>query len=493
MEQEEKRAPLSAAFSFAREVLTSPACLRVIVAVALANLAVLLMNRSFFPLFDDVFTYARDISISCSGVFCIIVGLMSLVCPQRLSGRALTLGTLGALVAGVALSILGIVFNLSFALVAGAALFVVARGWGMLTSNLSAVRLPAAQAVVCITFGIGLGQVAELPLRLLLPQAVCVGIMFVATACTIVLPSKVAGDIVDTIGRSESAADLAVTRPASFVPLNSQFYVFLILSQAVFGFALRFGEVGGMPAFGSMSSFFVLTLALIVIATGGRFFSDVLANIVILVLVAGFLLIIAGGTSNVFLANGVLTVGTSLFNALMYTVLVALAGRNRLASLSIMGWGVGLASLSTTFGALVGTNANAMVAGGGHGQLAMLLSVVVLFVVGYILFGLRHFSFEATIEGVEAMSTAELAAVAQAQAQPGGEELFDARCHELAAKYGLTPREEETFAMLARGRNREYIEEHLGVSRNTVKAHVKHVYAKLDIHSHQELIDLVEG
>ncbi len=47
--------------------------------------------------------------------------------------------------------------------------------------------------------------------------------------------------------------------------------------------------------------------------------------------------------------------------------------------------------------------------------------------------------------------------------------------------------------MLARGRDRAYIEEALVVSRNTVKAHVKHVYAKLGIHSHQELIDLVEG
>lgn len=46
--------------------------------------------------------------------------------------------------------------------------------------------------------------------------------------------------------------------------------------------------------------------------------------------------------------------------------------------------------------------------------------------------------------------------------------------------------------MLARGRDRAYIQEQLVVSRNTVKAHVKHVYAKLDIHTHQDLIDLVE-
>ncbi len=490
MEQEQRSNPFAASLTFARGVFTSPACWRVIAAVALANLVVLLMNRSFFPLFDDVFTYARDISISCSGVFCIAVGLISLVRPDCLHGRMLSVGMLVALVAGAALSCAGLAWNLPFLLVAGACLFVTARGWGMLTANLSAVRLPASQAVTCIVCGIGVGQVAELPLRLLAPQLACVAVMFVAAAGSILLSMRTAQDIVDTIGRNEAVADIAVTHPASLLPLNSQFYVFLILSQAIFGFALRFGEVGGMPAFGSMSAFFVLAVALIVVAMGGRLFSDVLANVVVLALIAGFLLIIAGGGANVYWANGILTVGTTLFNALMYAVLVALAGRNRLASLSIMGWGVGLSSLSTTFGALVGTSANALVGAGNHEQLAALVSVVVLLVVAYILFGLRGFSFQATIEGVEAMPTGPIPVVADAHV--GAEELFCARVSELAAKYGLTPREEETFAMLARGRNREYIEERLGVSRNTVKAHVKHIYAKLDIHSHQELLDLVE-
>ena len=69
---------------------------------------------------------------------------------------------------------------------------------------------------------------------------------------------------------------------------------------------------------------------------------------------------------------------------------------------------------------------------------------------------------------------------------------LQARCDELAREHGLTPREREVFEMLARGRDRAFIQERLVVSRNTVKAHVKHVYAKLGIHSHQELIDLVE-
>ena len=35
--------------------------------------------------------------------------------------------------------------------------------------------------------------------------------------------------------------------------------------------------------------------------------------------------------------------------------------------------------------------------------------------------------------------------------------------------------------------------ETVGVSYNTVKTHVAHIYTKLGVHSHQELIDLVAG
>ena len=170
---------------------------------------------------------------------------------------------------------------------------------------------------------------------------------------------------------------------------------------------------------------------------------------------------------------------------LLYTTLVALAGRNRLAALSIAGWGQGLAGLATTVGALLGTTSNALLAAGGHAQVALLGCAVTLSLVAYALIGLRGFSFRQTIEGVVPPEP-----VVDLERASG--ELFARRVQTLARRFALTPREAEVFEMLARGRNREYIEEHLGVSLNTVKAHVKHVYAKLGIHSHQELIDLFE-
>ena len=45
--------------------------------------------------------------------------------------------------------------------------------------------------------------------------------------------------------------------------------------------------------------------------------------------------------------------------------------------------------------------------------------------------------------------------------------------------------------LLARGRTGVFIQHELCVSYNTIKAHVKHIYQKLDVHTHQELIDLV--
>ena len=46
---------------------------------------------------------------------------------------------------------------------------------------------------------------------------------------------------------------------------------------------------------------------------------------------------------------------------------------------------------------------------------------------------------------------------------------------------------------LCKGRSRPYIAETLYLSENTVRTHSRRIYAKLDIHNRQELLDLVSG
>lgn len=56
----------------------------------------------------------------------------------------------------------------------------------------------------------------------------------------------------------------------------------------------------------------------------------------------------------------------------------------------------------------------------------------------------------------------------------------------------LTDREIEVIRHLAQGRSKSSIGQKLFISENTVKTYVKNIYAKLDIHSKQELLDLIE-
>ena len=45
--------------------------------------------------------------------------------------------------------------------------------------------------------------------------------------------------------------------------------------------------------------------------------------------------------------------------------------------------------------------------------------------------------------------------------------------------------------LLCKGRSKSYIAESLFISENTVRSHSKHIYAKLDVHSKQEILDLI--
>ena len=71
------------------------------------------------------------------------------------------------------------------------------------------------------------------------------------------------------------------------------------------------------------------------------------------------------------------------------------------------------------------------------------------------------------------------------------EDILGARIRELAVERGLTPRETEVFDLLARGRSIPYVRDALFISKETAATHAKHIYVKLEVHSRQELIDLV--
>lgn len=67
----------------------------------------------------------------------------------------------------------------------------------------------------------------------------------------------------------------------------------------------------------------------------------------------------------------------------------------------------------------------------------------------------------------------------------------DQACDALAAQYDISPREADVLRLLCVGRSRPYIAETLFLSENTVRSHTRNIYQKMQVHSRQELLDLV--
>ncbi len=63
----------------------------------------------------------------------------------------------------------------------------------------------------------------------------------------------------------------------------------------------------------------------------------------------------------------------------------------------------------------------------------------------------------------------------------------------IAQDAGLTKREIEVVQLLLEGRSLRIIQETLFISEGTARTHTKRIYAKLGVHSKQELIDFFKG
>lgn len=134
-------------------------------------------------------------------------------------------------------------------------------------------------------------------------------------------------------------------------------------------------------------------------------------------------------------------------------------------------------------------------AGFGSVQL-LLISFAGIYLMGMALAVMvRRLSMKQTAEPagptIESLAVAKLDSEQKAELAKLAESIFEEKCGKISKQGRLTPRESEVLLYLAKGESVEQISKDLTVSINTIKTHAKMVYAKLDVHSRQELINLL--
>lgn len=101
---------------------------------------------------------------------------------------------------------------------------------------------------------------------------------------------------------------------------------------------------------------------------------------------------------------------------------------------------------------------------------------------------------EKAAETPDAPSPVEQPAPAEAPASaPEEVDPVDAACQRLIAEHGFSERQAEVLTYLAHGYDVPTIAKKLYLSENTIRTHVKKIYTALDVHSKQEIIELVNA
>lgn len=223
----------------------------------------------------------------------------------------------------------------------------------------------------------------------------------------------------------------------------------------------------------NMSAFFIAGILMLItsLALKGDNFLDRTVTCSIALAIAGFVLSVVSDTRNTdFLLLSY--VGHAYNAILMYIVAAALATN----ALKVPGHtAIPLVALAMNSGQLFGALAVSQ-AGVGSERAAYIVTTLVLLVFLTSFVAIHLYNIRS----------------APRFAQEAERIRFDNACEAIVLEAALTPRERDVFYLLALGRSNKQVERALVLSPDTVKTHVRHVYGKLDIHSREELVELVE-
>lgn len=205
------------------------------------------------------------------------------------------------------------------------------------------------------------------------------------------------------------------------------------------------------------------------------------------------LLMAAGIALYPFVASSTLSVlvsriGVSCLEAFMWIIVLGFVKCFNVVPLRAIGWCWASLTGGLCLGALVGYGlmGGGIVTSATTAGIALILLfgllIVLLFVLterdlialeGWGVFSADHHA-DTAADSLPAMDTAR--------------QLIGSQAREISQRFCLSNREEEVLVLLAMGWSRSHIKSELYVSLGTVNTHISHIYAKLGIHSKEELL-----
>ena len=204
---------------------------------------------------------------------------------------------------------------------------------------------------------------------------------------------------------------------------------------------------------------------------------------VMLVMAVFFMLLpVFAGQSDI--ESTIALAGYGTFNVLIWVLLADIAFNFRFSSVMVFGIGWGMITLGVLLGSVAG-EAVCQLAPFSPQTVSLIALLATLSILVSYMFVFRESDLIALTKIDEESDRAGEGAPPRRR--------FHDRCTEVAEEYRLSPKETEIMILFAKGRSSARIQEELYLSRGTVTTHLRHIYQKMDVHSKQEFLDVIEG
>lgn len=210
------------------------------------------------------------------------------------------------------------------------------------------------------------------------------------------------------------------------------------------------------------------------------------------------------GTGNLEFADLILLVAYMCFEALMWIFFGELSQNFRLSPILVYGIGRGSLAIGAIIGSSMALSTTIPHMLPYFGESGVVMVILLAMVVAYALLPREkdvqelvvtsQFEGESTLvdtaNKTEKLPVEPVEQPKQVETMKPGK--FTLRCDAVSDRYLLSRRESEVLFFLAKGHNSAYIQEKLFISEGTAKTHIRHIYKKLDIHTQQDLMRIVD-
>lgn len=260
----------------------------------------------------------------------------------------------------------------------------------------------------------------------------------------------------------------------------------LVALVAVFSFAYGLRQASLAAGAGQHASLSTAIVAGAVFVLA-YFFSDridiaKLCRLPMPIMLCGLLLVPAEGILGNVASSYLVSIGYTLVSMLVGVLLYDMSKRTGVAVLPLMA-ATNAMQLFIVLGNYSSRALNALVPSHETATLVVSILTCVLLVVSFfLLFSERELESR---WGIRVLSEPSLGEEGQRADQ------LAARCDELSRAYGLTAREDEVLRELASRKETSAIAQNLLIAPGTLKAHTRHIYEKMDIHTREELYELL--